>query len=262
MRDFPNVFGDFEKMALQKTFRCVDRIANVASHFIMQNKAQIPKDVVAANAASAPAVHVKFYSGPSELALNEVIGAIARGVESGASASVLLLGRYRHHKPRSLTYMRELRPNLRIDFKTVHGAKGLEADYVVLLDVQSGKYGFPSEIIDDPLLELVLAAPEPYPNAEERRLLYVGFTRARREVFLLADATRRSAFVSELLAASKDVTILGNTAIHAVMCPVCSSGRLVKKSGPKSSFFACSNWPYCEHKQPTCTCGEGPPIRS
>ena len=51
-------------------------------------------------------------------------------------------------------------PDLRLSYKTVHGSKGLEADYVVVLGLCTGKYGFPAEITDDPLLDLVLTVPE------------------------------------------------------------------------------------------------------
>ena len=40
---------------------------------------------------------------------------------------------------------------------TVHAAKGLEADYAVVLGLVSGRLGFPTEITDDPLLEPIAA---------------------------------------------------------------------------------------------------------
>ena len=46
--------------------------------------------------------------------------------------------------------------SLRVEFSTVHGAKGREADYVIVLDLNDGRWGFPSKVEDDPLLELVL----------------------------------------------------------------------------------------------------------
>ena len=92
---------------------------------------------------------------------------------------------------------------------TVHRAKGLEADYAVVLGLCAGKHGFPVEIADDPLLDLVLAAPEALPNAEERRLLYVALTRARRKVFLLAEGGPPYAFVTELIDGKYDVTVFG-----------------------------------------------------
>ena len=100
-------------------------------------------------------------------------------------------------------------PGLRVSFMTVHGSKGLEADYVVVPGLCSGKYGFPAEIVDDPLLDLVLATPEHYPNAEERRLFYVAITRARRQAFLLADGGPPSPFVLELIEGTYDVVMFG-----------------------------------------------------
>ena len=43
-----------------------------------------------------------------------------------------------------------------MEFSTVHGAKGREADYVIVLDLNDGRWGFPSKVEDDPVLELVL----------------------------------------------------------------------------------------------------------
>ena len=77
-----------------------------------------------------------------------------------------------------------------------------------------GKHGFPSEITDDPLLDLVLAAPEAHPNAEERRLLYVAITRARRQVYLLAEGGPPSSFARELLHGRYEVNVFGRQAVQ------------------------------------------------
>ena len=102
-------------------------------------------------------------------------------------SSVLLLGRYKQMRPGNLSSLSRRHAHLQLTHTTVHGSKGLQADYVVVLGLCTGRHGFPTEIADDPLLDLVLAAPEKHPNAEERRLFYVALTRARRHVFLLAD---------------------------------------------------------------------------
>ena len=67
-------------------------------------------------------------------------------------------------------------PSLKIDYKTVHGSKGTEADCVIVIGLDTGKYGFPCQIEDDPVLNLVLAEKDAHPNAEERRLFYVAVT--------------------------------------------------------------------------------------
>lgn len=42
-------------------------------------------------------------------------------------------------------------------FLSVHSAKGLEADHVILVNCNQGAYGFPSLIEDDPILDFVLS---------------------------------------------------------------------------------------------------------
>ena len=68
--------------------------------------------------------------------------------------------------------------------------------------------GFPSEIVDDSLLDLVLPEPEGFEHAEERRLFYVALTRARHSVTILTDPEAPSAFVTELLEDKAYGTIL------------------------------------------------------
>ena len=60
------------------------------------------------------------------------------------------------------------------------------------------KYGFPSEVTDDPLLEIVLSKSDSYPHAEERRLMYVAMTRARHKAFIITEDGSQSVFVLEL----------------------------------------------------------------
>ena len=176
---------------------------------------------------------------------------------------MLLLGRYRHMRPGNLSSLAEQHPRLRLSYMTVHGSKGLEADYAVVLGLCTGRRGFPTEITDDPLLDLVLATPEKHPNAEERRLFYVALTRARRQVFVLADGGPPSPFVLELLDGNYDVAVFGRLPEKETPCPRCVRGHLVRRENArnKGAFYGCSNWPYCEHRQPPCpACGRGLPV--
>ena len=148
---------------------------------------------------------------------------------------------------------------------TVHRSKGIESDYAVVLGLCCGKHGFPAEIADDPLLDLVLPAPEAHPNAEERRLLYVAITRVRRQVFLLADGGPPSTFVSEPIDGGFDVAVFGRSPEDDVPCPRCTRGRLECRENARngSIFYGCSNFPLCEHKGRACpNCGKGLPVRS
>ena len=181
------------------------------------------------------------------------------------TSEVLLLGRYRHLKPQNIGALRKQYPGLRFSWMTVHRSKGLEGDYAVVLGLCCGKHGFPAEIVDDPLLDLVLPAPEAHPNAEERRLLYVAITRVRRQVFLLADGGPPSTFVSELIDGGFDVAVFGRSPEDDVPCPRCTRGRLERRENARngSIFYGCSNFPLCEHTARACpNCGKGLPVRS
>lgn len=61
-------------------------------------------------------------------------------------------------------------PYLNIKYSTVHKSKGLEEDYVILINADDGLIGFPNRMDDDPILNLVLSSKENYPFSEERRL--------------------------------------------------------------------------------------------
>ena len=180
MRDFGKRFGASERIDLETTFRCPEAIAEAATRFVLANPSQIRKKVRSTRQVDGPCVHVGLAGEKGPSLLSEALDRIAADAEARqGAASVLLLGRYRHLQPPDLSGLAGQYPRLRLSFMTVHGSKGLEADYAVVLGLCSGRHGFPSEIADDPLLDLVLSAPDEHPNAEERRLLYVAMTRAR-----------------------------------------------------------------------------------
>ena len=265
MREFEKRFGESERLNLETTFRCSDRIAEVATKFVLCNSAQIRKKVRAIRKAPGPCVHVGLPGKKASL-LREVLDEIAAdaGKRDGTS-TVLLLGRYRHTRPKNMSDLASRYRGLRFSSMTVHGSKGLEADYVVVLGVCSGRNGFPTEITDDPLLDLVLSASERHPNAEERRLFYVALTRAKRRVFLVADGGPPSPFVKELIDNGYDVTVFGQLPESDVPCPKCRNGHLKRRENARneSTFYGCSNYPYCDYLQPSCpACGKGLPVKT
>ena len=250
MREFGTHFGPFERSDLQTTFRCCDPLAGVAKDFVLRNPAQIRKVVRARHSANRPALQVGLPREEGRSLLEEGLDRIAEDARRYAGTSdVLLISRYRHQKPGDMDALRKQRPDLRLDWTTAHSSKGREADYVIVLSLCSGKYGFPTEMVDDPVLDLVLAAPEGYPNAEERRLLYVAITRARRQAFLLADGDSPSPFVNELIGGEYDVVVFGRPPGGDVRCPRCAEGRMTERRNTQdgSRFYGCTNYPWCPH---------------
>ena len=166
-------------------------------------------------------------------------------------SSVLLLGRYNHMRPGNLSGLARRHGHLQLTYKTVHGSNGLQADYFVVFGLCTGRHGIPTEIDDYPLLDLVLAMPEKHPDAEERRLFYIALTRARRHVFVLADAGPPSPLVLELIEGNCEVAVFGRLHEKDVSCPRCVRGHLVRRENArnKGAFYGCSNYPACGYTQ-------------
>ena len=160
-----------------------------------------------------------------------------------SGSSVDVLGRYRFDE--QLVPRRRF-PQLKVTFRTVHGSKGLEADHIILPNLTTGTYGFPSQISDDPVLTIAMSGDDGFPHSEERRLFYVAMTRARNSVTIFTVAGLESPFVVELL---KDPgVVLDNsqaTSVEVRVCPGCSEGTLVLRRGPYGEFLGCSRFPKC-----------------
>jgi DNA helicase-4 len=137
---------------------------------------------------------------------------------------------------------------LKIEFRTAHGSKGLEAEYVFVLNVVEGTRGFPSQIQDDPALQLAMPTPEPFPYAEERRLFYVAMTRARKQVRFYTTLGQPSQFLVELAKASA-LTIQPVDGEALEPCPQCGAGVLQLRLGKYGSFHGCSRFPGCDYKR-------------
>lgn len=111
---------------------------------------------------------------------------------------ILVLARYHHLRPAMLDKASVRWPNLLVEFMTIHASKGQQADYVVIVGLNEGKEGFPALPRESLLEQVLLPQPEPFADAEERRLLYVALTRAKHRVWLLYDRDAPSVFVEQL----------------------------------------------------------------
>jgi DNA helicase-4 len=254
MTKFEDAFGFTRRTDLDQTYRFNDKLLSATSKFVLQNPAQLRKTLVAARQSELPAIVILSKQADEEYAglLRRVLDRIRSEVASGSS-DVLVVGRYNHTLPEDQANLRREYPTLRLRFMTAHSAKGLEADYAVVLDVTAGKYGFPSEIVDDPILGLVMAGQQEFPNAEERRLFYVALSRAKHRTFILTDDHRRSLFVDELEGPEYyGLVIESGAATRQVACPLCEGGRLVSREGDFGRFWGCSNFPRCKAIVRTC----------
>ena len=264
---FETHFGRARKTALDHTFRFHDKIANFSSRFVQANPSQLRKQLSTATTSAEPGVVVWMREEGAE-PLGDILSQIdAQSQKINAQSprgpsdtvSVFLLSRYTFTAPANIRALQGRYPRLVLRVMTTHASKGLEADYVVVDGLTSGKYGFPSEIADDPVLGIVLADGEPFEFAEERRLFYVALTRAKKRVYLVVDATHPSRFVREILADSQyEKTVEGTAASALDACPVCQRGRIVRREGDYGVFYGCSNYPLCCYRGTLCPrCKQG-----
>ncbi len=247
---------------LGRTFRSVDQIAYAARDFVLRNPAQLSKRIVPAGATTEPAIGIVLTAkNDSQEKLAEVLASIAAKAGE-APVSVLLLGRYRFVEP-NMPALRRRFPGLRITFKTIHASKGLEADHVVLLNADGGRMGFPSEIVDDPLLSLVSPEQEAFENAEERRVMYVAMTRARHTLTIMASKSRPSVFIEEIRTSQgKMLAHQGPAEEFVHECGECGGRLLDVRGSDDRIWYRCEHDVHCGNILPSCSaCGIGLPRR-
>ena len=256
VRECGRYLGHVRERALSRTFRFARGIMEPSTAFVVRNPAQTQRTLRPAQGVRDGGVTVIASEDPARGLRDALHDIQACEGADGPPVAVLVLGRYRRSRG-ALPSPRQGR--LRLEFSTVHAAKGREADYVVVLDLRDARLGFPAQHGEDPLLRLVLPPPPGghFRHAEERRLFYVALTRARRGAYLVADARRPSAFVDELLREFTGLRRLGEfRRDRTPKCPRCRTGNLDVSSTGQS--MTCLNAPFCRYRAPRCqSCRRG-----
>lgn len=200
---FADYFGPTEINKIETTYRFGEPLVGLSSKFIQRNDAQITKRI---HPYSVNAKTELFFYAYERSKYCEIIGQLVSIIP--ADKSIFLLGRYSFddyylsfayqstHENGRFYY---IIGNRKIEFLTVHKSKGLEADYVIILQCNKDTYGFPSMVSDDPVLDYVLTKSDQFPYGEERRLFYVAITRAKIRTMVLYDQRFPSVFVNEFL---------------------------------------------------------------
>lgn len=246
--DFSRYWGKAEISKIETTYRFSQKMIEVSGKFVMKNPMQVKKSMMGKSYQTQNVIGV--ISGYNEKwaiqFLMEKLNDLPR------DSSVFFIGRYSFdiniikqkeefqckydnvQEVQRIIY--EKRRDLKIQFLTAHKSKGLQADYVIILNNKKGQLGFPSKIENPPILELLLENSEQFLYAEERRLFYVALTRARKKAMLLTIQGQESEFAMEL---KRDFE--KEIKKERYECPKCG-GQLRKIQGPYGEFYGCSNY--------------------
>ena len=217
----------------------------------MENPEQYQKDIKTHDQVDESQVYLL----DDKLALSDglverIVEVVHKIREHDPNGSVAVIGRYNHllADAQASLFKRGLQTN--VNFWTFHKSKGLEADYAVLIGFFQGRLGFPNENREDAIIEALLPSADGYPHSEERRLMYVGLTRARKKVYIVANPSAPSEFVIELLAPKHELNIVSSAFQEQYRkifkCPNCVDGYLRKITATYGDFYVCSTGSGCK----------------
>lgn len=259
---FLELMGSGVEMKITHTYRNSQELIDIAGGFVQKNTAQIKKNLISPKHLTDPVVLAEFddtskpLSAMAEAAENTVEQIIS---EYGIEKSILMIGRYNfdYHNICKTDRFSELPgdriksekfPKAKISYMTAHRSKGLGFDNVIILNMQEGKYGFPSQLESDPIMRIVRYEDNSIPFAEERRLFYVALTRTKNRVYILTPKMKPSRFLIELVEdyniIHSDDLNMDTVDIFRLRCPNC--GYPLKYEFNKNyglHLYICSNEP-------------------
>lgn len=186
-----NIITNFRKyfplaklIKLKNTYRNSKELLGVAGKFIMKNPFQIKKKLKS-NISITNSVEIIYY--------NDLNCAMNKIIREDKVNNLFILSR-------NNSDLKKIIINDNINYKkmSVHKSKGLQADYVFLINMNNFSNGFPNKYIDHEILKYVNNYKEYYPYEEERRLFYVALTRCKKKVYLFVPKNNESIFIKEI----------------------------------------------------------------
>ena len=248
--DFEQIFGRHTYRGLiELTYRFGQPTAKISNKFIQKNPHQSRKKVQPhVNRKTPVEIKLNLHKQPRETpqdykTVNQILQTLQAQYGSELPTKKIQIisrynrdiyrlvkeetGKYKHAK---LTQLSESGmefewqlPNikLKIPFCSMHKAKGITRDIIIIINANSGNHGIPATRGNDPVAETLLTKLDDYPHAEERRLWYVAITRAKAKTIIVSDATRISPFVFEI---SPRLTGAG-----VRVCPKCHRGIMQER---------------------------------
>lgn len=205
---YSNQFPGAKELFINNTYRNSQELINVAGTFVMKNPFQIKKYLISNKLRNNP-IKIRYYNQNQYTIVEEIIGKI---YNNNPNDHIMILARKNKHIKELLEtplfeqgidtrIISKKYPNAIIDAMSIHNAKGLGSDQVILLNVTNNDFPC-AEKNEFWLINLFKPKifDEKYPYAEDRRIFYVALTRTKKDIYLLTpyNPNNRSLFISEL----------------------------------------------------------------
>ena len=187
--DFFNYFPNGKRIDIKKTYRNSYELVHTSVNFIKKNPFQLRKNIHANFLFKYPIVLV--YYDDFNMAYKNLFDYLYLENER----KILVLARYN----KDLEEVKKMEHvGVETRYLTVHMAKGLEEESVVLIKFSNDYLGFPSKIENNRLLSIICDNEEDIPYAEERRLFYVALTRCKKRIYIMVPKDNPSIFLKEI----------------------------------------------------------------
>ena len=220
--EFEKHFPGSKIIKLNLNYRSTQNIVGASNEVIKHNKFKIEKEL---NASKKSEHKIVLYSGNSEEdKLDFCTRRINELFEEGyTSDDILFL--YRRSKMYYPYFQHFRKEGIKVQNKTIHAAKGLEAKVVFIIGLTQGYGGFPDIWLEDRIFQVIKKANHDLLLEEERRLFYVAITRAKDKLFLITEKGNESTFLKEI---PETYTVRTSIPINSVvektrLCPNCFS---------------------------------------
>lgn len=193
--NFDQNFENAKTIKLNLNYRSAQSIVGASNEVIKHNKFKIEKEIFASKISSFKIVE---YEGNNQ---DENVGFCVEKVrqllkEGFKNDDILFL--YRRSKMYQPYYFALRNEDLKVQGKTIHGAKGLEAKVVFIVGLTDGYGGFPDIWLEDRIFQVIKPANHDSLMEEERRLFYVAITRAKDQLYLITEKGNTSRFLKEI----------------------------------------------------------------
>lgn len=220
--DFEHHFANSRIVKLNLNYRSTQNIVGASNEVIKHNKFKVEKDIQASKKSEHKIV---VYSANSEEeSLQFCLTKVKELLDDGLTNDDILF-LYRRSKMFTPYFFRFKDEGVKVQSKTIHAAKGLEAKVVFIIGLTEGSGGFPDIWLEDRIFQVIKQANHDLLLEEERRLFYVAITRAKDKLFLITEKGNESSFLKEIpdIFTVKSGIPIKSVVEKVITCPKCFS---------------------------------------